>query len=182
MSKTIIISGFPGVGKSYLARQSKVDTQLPNCYDCESSDYQWKKDPLGIAGPTRIENWVEKYVDAIINLKNFGTDGIGIFDAKIYDYILISSHWEVRQELQKRKVDYLVVYPAGGLRNKYMARYLERGSSLAFMKSMYDTWGHKIHSMAEDPMPQIILEDGQYLIDLFTGGCSNQVAVCRGTH
>lgn len=180
MSKAIIISGFPGIGKSYLARQSAFDSQLPSCYDCESSDYQWKKDPLGIAGPTRVDNWVEKYVDAIIDLKNFGTDRRS--KTKIYDYILISAHEEVRQELQKRKVEYLVVYPAGGQRNKYMARYLERGSSLAFMKSMYETWGHKIHSMAEDPMPQIILEDGQYLSDLFTGGCANQVVVCRGTH
>lgn len=180
MSKAIIISGFPGIGKSYLAWSSVTHPELPACYDCESSDYQWKRDPLGIAGPTRVENWVEKYVDDIIHLKEYGTNGQ--FDAKIYDYILISSHWEVRQELQKRKVDYLVVYPAGGLRNKYMARYLERGSSLAFMKSMYETWGHKIHSMAEDPMPQIILSDGQYLIDLFTGGCANQVVVCRGTY
>lgn len=179
MSKTIIISGFPGVGKSYLARQSAFDSQLPSCYDCEASDYKWKRDPLGIAGPTKVENWVEKYVDDIIHLKDYGTNGQ--FGAKIYDYILISAHDEVRKELQKRKVDYLVVYPAGGLRNKYMARYLERGSSLEFMKNMYETWGHKISSMAEDPMPQIILEDGQYLSDLFTGGCANQVVVCRGT-
>lgn len=179
MSKAIIISGFPGVGKSYLARQSAVDSRLPSCYDCESSDYQWKKDSLGIAGPTRVENWVEKYVDDIIHLKEYGTNGQ--FDAKIYDYILISAHEEVRKELQKRKADYLVVYPAGGLMNKYMARYLGRGSSLEFMKNMYETWGHKIHSMAEDPMPQIMLEEGQYLYDLFTGGCANQVVICRGT-
>lgn len=161
MSKTIIISGFPGIGKTYMANV-RWDPMIPACADCESSNYQWKKDPLGIAGPTRIENWVQDYVDDILKLRDFGDT-----DKGYYDFILISTHEEVRHELRRRKVEYLIVYPNIILRNEYMIRYLKRGSSVDFLKKMYDTWNDKICSMIYDPMPAILLEKGQYLRDLF---------------
>jgi hypothetical protein len=120
MSKSMIISGFPGVGKTFCCENTKI-----KAYDCESSYYHYKTDPFGIHGPIKVEGdeWVKEYVDEIKRIRDYGNPNDGH-----YDYIFISCHEEVRKEFRAQGIDYLIVAPWRELKNVYLIRYLKRGS------------------------------------------------------
>ena len=162
MNKTIIISGFPGIGKSYFAKNSSADLKI---LDLESSDYHYRRDPFGIGGPVKLEDgeWIGRYADAICEAKEFGDP-----EAGYYDYILISSHREIRDELRARGVDFIVVIPEGRLRNEYMRRFLSRGSSMEFMKKLYEKWPEWICDILDhETLPIISIGKDEYLSDVF---------------
>ena len=159
MSKTMIISGFPGVGKTFCCENIKKI----KAYDCDSSSYHYLKDSFGIHGPIKQDGseWVKDYVDAIIKVQELGDAEKGH-----YDYIFISCHKEVRDELRRRGINYLIVAPKRELKNAYLIRYLKRGSHLSFIKSMSESWDIKLSSVDADPMPTIYLDYGEDISDI----------------
>lgn len=149
--RNLIICGFPGVGKS-MAEEKRKDTM-----DLESSNYKWV--PADELNPTHISPyWPRNYLDEI--------------EARYKDsyrkIILVSTHPDVIRGLQKRKIPFLIVAPGTGveLKNEYMIRFLQRGSSVEFITEMYACWFRYIRELEEHGEPIIRLGSGKYLTDI----------------
>jgi hypothetical protein len=109
----IVICGFPGVGKSCVANNRK------NIIDAESSAYSWSLDfehPEN--GFKRNPAFPSNYIQSIK----------GFIDK--YEYVLVSSHKEVRVALGKEGIPYIIVAPKRELKNEYLIRYLQRGNEM----------------------------------------------------
>ena len=118
---TIIISAFPGTGKTYY-HQKNPDTTL----DSDSSDFSWVK----IDGEKkRNPNFPQNYIKHIKDNK--------------YEYIFVSSHETVRDSLQKEGIKFALIYPKKEDQQIYIERYKQRGSPQSFIncvKKNWDTW------------------------------------------
>ena len=105
---TKIISGFPGVGKSHLGKRSDNEIVV---LDLESSDFK---------GENRWEDY-----------KNEIKNQIGKVDV-----LFVSSHKETRKILSELGLNFYLVYPDRSLKDEYLRRYAERGSSQEFIEMM----------------------------------------------
>lgn len=78
----VIISGFSNIGKSYLIKNKNI-----NCIDFDTCYFK------------KINNWINIYVECVLALK------------EKYDYVLITTYGEVLNELDKRNIEYHLIYP-----------------------------------------------------------------------
>lgn len=140
-----IICGFSGVGKSTAEQKSK------NVIDFESSAYShdWEKGVMN-------NNFPKNYIDAVV-------EHINNHHNCIY---LLSCHEEVRRELKDRDFEYIIVMPTYWQRNEYVKRWLKRGSSVEFVRSMYDRWNEMMKSCEDDSSPKIYLDENEYIFDV----------------
>ena len=105
---TKIISGFPGVGKSHLGKRSDNEIVV---LDLESSDFKG-------------ENKWEDYKNEIKN------------QVGKVDVLFVSSHKETRKILSELGLNFYLVYPDRNLKDEYLRRYTERGSTEEFIDMM----------------------------------------------
>ena len=157
--KTTIISGFPGVGKT--SARYTADGFNANMLDMESSAYSWIFDSFDTTEhPKRNPEFPKNYVDSLELFKKAGG----------YEYIFVSCHEEVRKELQKRGIKYLIVAPKNTpeLKNECCKRYLKRGSDIDLINKVYRDWDDMIASIEADPSPTIWLDSGEYLADVLS--------------
>lgn len=119
---SLIISGFPGVGKTTFC---KNNTRW-KVADLASSKFD-KKDFPG--------NYIE-YIKKLIEEK--------------YDVIMVSSHLEVRRALRDNELKYIIVHPDDGDKEIYLERYRQRGSSDDFVELMDSSWKVFIDSIYDD--------------------------------
>lgn len=105
---TKIISGFPGVGKSHLGK--RLDNEV-KVLDLESSDFK---------GENRWEDYKSEIKNQI---------------GKV-DVLFVSSHKETRKILSELGLNFYLVYPDRSLKDEYLRRYRERGSSQEFIDMM----------------------------------------------
>jgi hypothetical protein len=141
---TLVISAFPGVGKTHLSR-------FTDSLDSDSCNFSWLPD-------TKIRNnkFPFNYIEHIKN--NIGK----------YDFIFVSSHKEVRTCMIQYGIDFLSAYPEKSLKHEYLRRYKDRGNDEVFIQMMTDNWDSFIDSMEElQVMQPLILKEGQYLSDHF---------------
>ena len=144
MKKTIVISGFPGIGKSYLFKENKGRIVL----DSDSSQFSW------IAKGVRNPNFPKNYITHIEN--NLGKA----------DIILVSSHKIVRDALKDNGIPYYLVYPNRELKDAYLKRYKERGNENSFIEMMDTNWDVFLNEIEAETFPKKIqLEEGQFLKD-----------------
>lgn len=159
MARALVISGFPGVGKTSLERYERI-------VDLESSGFHWfwaTGDPFSKEVPTQPAPkelrlhpmWPKNYVDKIDELSQDYT--------KI---ILISTHPVVLADLKERRIPYIIVCPTKDCKNEYMIRYLRRGSDWSFLLSMHQRFDEYLENLEKDPAPKIYLARGQYLQDV----------------
>ena len=135
-----IISGFPGIGKSSLYNQAPE-----RIADSDSSQFDKSEFP---------DNY-------IVHIRNLLEEGVK-------DYILVSSHFEVRDELEERGFPFFLVYPERGLKNEYLQRYRDRKSPQAFVDMMDANWDKFITGCEDqEGCEHIVLKSGQYLADVF---------------
>jgi hypothetical protein len=125
-----------------------------NVIDFESSiySYDWENGVRGV----RNNNFPKNYIDAVV-------DHMSAHHNYIY---LLSCHEEVRKELKDRGFEYIIVMPTHWQRNEYMKRWLKRGSSDTFVRSMYDGWYEMIESCEKDSSPKIYLGENEYIFDV----------------
>ena len=136
MKDTILISGFPGTGKTYFFNNTDLDV-----LDSDSSTFDKKDFPA---------NYIKHIKE------NMGK----------VDIILISSHEDVRYELEQSKLGYNLVYPDKELKDEYIQRYKERGNEDAFVKLLEDNWDEWQKWMNwERGCRHIVLKSGEYLTD-----------------
>lgn len=135
---TMVISAFPGCGKSHLFR-NKGDMKI---LDSDSSTFDKSQFP---------QNYIE-------HIKS------NIGDA---DIILVSSHKEVRDALVSEVINFTLVYPSRDIKDEYIQRYIDRGNDGKFvdlLKQNWDIWNDELEQQVG--CEKIKLESGQYLSDV----------------
>jgi hypothetical protein len=135
---TIIISAFPGCGKSHLFR-NKGDKKI---LDSDSSKFDKSQFP---------QNYIE-HIKSNIGLA---------------DMILVSSHKEVRDALVDNGIEFTLVYPNKDIKDEYIQRYIDRGNEDKFVELLKNNWNIWIPELEQQSdCDKIELNSGQYLSDV----------------
>lgn len=135
---TKVMSGFPGVGKSYLF--SEQSTSGLSILDSDSSKFSWVLLEDGTPTKERHPEFPNNYVEHI----NSNLDKC--------DVICISSHKVVRDALKdKLNGNFIVAYPDRKLKEDYLLRYTKRGSSDQFIDMIDNNWNAFIDEIENDP-------------------------------
>lgn len=145
MKNTKVVSGFPGIGKSFIFNEESDLIVL----DSDSSQFSW------ISPGVRHPDFPNNYIHHIQN--NLGKA----------DIILVSSHDIVREALKINSIEYVLVYPDRTLKQEYLQRYKDRENKESFLDFFNSKWDEFINQMEEEAFPQtFVLEKGQYLKDV----------------
>lgn len=154
MKNTVIVSAFPGTGKSYIAKNNKDLIIL----DSDSSEFSWIS--KGVRNPEFPKNYIEHIKE------NIGKA----------DVIFVSTHKEVRRALALSQLDYTLVYPNINLRNEYIERYEQRGNDKAFIDMMENSWENFILDCSLETRPEKIRLCGsdQYISDILNKVLDNE--------
>lgn len=134
----VIISGFSNIGKSYLIKNKNI-----NCIDFDTCYFK------------KIDNWVNIYVECVLALK------------EKYVYVLITTYGEVLNELNKRNIEYYLVYPKRELKEEYRNRAIKRGSDKDFIEGFFSRWDTHIDDCIKNKNKnKIVLNENEYLSDV----------------
>ena len=134
---TKVISGFPGIGKSYVF-ESITDLKI---LDSDSSKF-----------PRKATQFPSNYIKHI-------KDNIGKADI-----ILVSSHSVVRDALVMSRIDFTLVYPEKSLKREYLERFKQRGSSQVFIDNVDKFWDEWIDACDRQRFcTKVVLSKGMYL-------------------
>lgn len=153
--KAVLISAFPGCGKTYFYNKYK---DVYKILDSDSSEFSWIKDSEGNNTKERNPEFPQNYIDHI--KENLDTA----------DIIFISSHKVVRDALAEAKIKFLLVYPHKALKNIWISRFRRRGSNEKFIEFISNNWKDFIYEIEHDQnefatLYKILLGDN-YLDDL----------------
>lgn len=140
----MVISAFPGTGKSYLYNK------YPEVFgDSDSSQFSW------LSPGVRNPNFVKDYVDHIEEAR------------KTKMCLFVSSHEEVRTEMDRREIPFLLVYPDRSLKEEYIERFKQRGSPEQFITLLTNKWDEMIDSCEVNRGNSVVLsEPNQFLADI----------------
>ena len=140
--KGIIICGFAGIGKS------SIKDAIPYFKDVKLYDLQshiFKKE----------SGWQKTYVECALALRDK------------YDYVFLSTHDVVIDELKNRGEKFYIVYPNKYLKQEYLERFRKRGSSMDYILRFRERWDMFIDKLDSlDHEWKINLRTGQYLSDV----------------
>ncbi len=135
---TMVVSAFPGCGKSHLFR-NKGDKKI---LDSDSSTFDKSQFP---------QNYIE-------HIKS----NIGLVDV-----ILVSSHKEVRDALVEEGIEFTLVYPGRDIKDEYIQRYIDRGNDDNFVKLLKSNWDIWLSELEDQTgCSKMELNSGQYLSDV----------------
>jgi hypothetical protein len=145
--KMIIVSAFPGCGKSYCTQHSKTLIT----HDSDSSNFHF------LEGTKELNpDWPGNYIQHIAHFRYI----------KYYDVIFVSSHVEIRKALKRAGLRYLLVYPENGCKNEYLQRYRDRGSPVDFVKRLETNWEDWLQSCWDDDVTnKLLLGPGSFLTE-----------------
>ena len=140
-----LVAAFPATGKSYYAERHD------NVADSDSSAFSW----IGLG--KRHPDWPHNYLR---HIKDELLDG---------RTVLVSTHAEVRHLLEDEELPFTLVYPQRHLRDEYVRRMVDRGSSIALCETVAARWHDWITEMHEQPCAaRIVLGAGDYLSDVMS--------------
>ena len=145
----VVVSGFPGVGKTTLFSKNEGLVLL----DSDSSKFSWED----AANRVRHSEWPANYISHILENMNSA------------DAIFVSSHQEVRDALVANDLAFVLVYPGLEMRDEYIQRYKDRGNKsffVALLEENYEEWIQGL--MEQQHCVHVVLKPGQYLSDVFT--------------
>ena len=136
---TYIISAFPGCGKTYATRMFGDKVKI---MDSDSSTFDKSGFP---------ENYVKHIEDCIGKC----------------DILFVSSHYEVRELLDKLKLQYTLFYPSVERRDEFLTNYVARRSSPELIKKIdhnFMTWIDNIDNEESEYCQRIKLSSfGQFI-------------------
>lgn len=161
--KTVIISGFPGVGKSYLFNNTDLKV-----LDSDSSQFSWVKDEKGNNTKERHPEFPNNYIRHI--KENIGK----------VDIIMVSSHDIVRKALKDSNIQYYLAYPCIDLKDEYIERYKQRGNDEKFISFISENWDKFITDVENEEFPKKVkLYKEEYLGKLIKDGyCDYYKNIC----
>lgn len=145
MKNTKIISAFPGTGKTTaLAMFPQLSIK-----DSDSSLFSWSSP--GVRHPDFPNNYIEHIKSLIGEV----------------DFILVSSHKQVRDALTEAGIDYFLVYPDKASREEYLQRYTDRGNDKKFIDMMDVNFEKFVDECkAQQDCAHVQLKPGMYLSEL----------------
>ncbi len=137
---TLVVSAFPGCGKSHLFR-NKGERKI---LDSDSSTFD-------------KSNFPQNYIEHIkSNLGNV-------------DLILVSSHKEVREALVDNGIEFTLVYPDNNIKEEYIKRYVDRGNNDKFVELLTNNWNNWINELDNQTgCEKIKLNTGEFLSDVIS--------------
>lgn len=160
-----VICGFPGIGKTEAFKMQKdIGFKL---LDSDSSKFSTTTELTGMtsrkAHNMRLEvvrnpEFPVNYVNYIFKM---------IFDREC-DYMLASTHSEVRDELAKRGIPYDLIYPSHELKDAYMQRYKARKSPDRFIELMDKCFDKFVDGCERDKhayIKVVLVNPDEYLSD-----------------
>lgn len=148
IKNTIVISAFPACGKTHFYENNKNYTVL----DSDSSKFSW----IYVNGEkVRNPEFPKNYIQHI--KENIGK----------VDFILVSSHKEVRDALDEANIKYCLVFPREDLRYEWVGRCFLRGNDEKFCKLIADKWDEWIGELYKDTVHRKFqLYPNAYLSDI----------------
>lgn len=131
---TVVISGFPAIGKSYLAEHFPGSAR-----DMESSNWHWFVDKHG---KELNPAWPGNYIEQIAALDKSG----------MYRAVCVSSHQLVREEMAKAGIKYTNIVPGDNevMKAIILQRCKDRHSPEAFIKDLEEHYSEYVQSMIND--------------------------------
>lgn len=139
---SMLVSAFPGTGKSHYCNQSGLDNYPGWATDSDSSMFDKARFP---------DNYIE-------HIKRHIGKCCRIF---------ISSHKEVREALVANGLPFTLVYPHVSLKQEYLERYKQRGSSQAFIDLIYNNWEAWLTELKEQKgCFHLELQKGEFLSNM----------------
>lgn len=165
--KTMIVSAFPGCGKTYLGEnQDKLEFNFKgekrkfSFLDSDSSHYK------------KHDGWEKEYIDDIET--KLGT----------VDFIFISQHDKVLEELDSRKIPFVTVTPNNSesiseeerklIKQQWFGRFVLRDNShiynftdwLESLKKNYDAWTSVDELVKYHPQKLYLLKENEYISNI----------------
>ena len=145
----LIVCGFPGVGKSTLAKNETKYYPLVEFRDSDSSLFPRAGFP---------ENYLH-YIELAVRERGI---------------TFISTHKAVLNGLHERQISHVVVAPEPTLKMEYIARYAARGSTAQFVQLMLEKWDEfhadmAVHAHECRLSSLVYLSSGQTLEDVILG-------------
>lgn len=153
--KTQIIAAFPGTGKSYFV--ANIDNRS-TAIDLDTNNYTQGYDKNGKIINKEFPN---NYLHAI-------KQAIGQTN-----YLFVGCQPEVLDMLKKENMNIVLVYPERQLKDEYMSRFNERGSSLEFRNLIYNSWDQFINYLEAQNSERLVLKSSQYIGDAIERGWLN---------
>lgn len=149
--KTIVISAFPACGKTYAVKNLK-DLKI---LDSDSSNFSWIY-PDGLSSKIRNPEFPKNYIEHI--KENIGK----------YDYIFVSSHIDVRHEMEKAGIEFVLVFPRKDLLDEWVGRCYRRENNGFPIEVLIDNWEKWIDSMESgcDKHDYYVLKHNEYLSNI----------------
>lgn len=149
---TKIFSVFPVSGTTYATK--KLTEEGYKVLELDSSEYSHKYYNFSVDDykVKRVKNpsFPQNYIKAI-------KEAIGE-----YDFIFISTHREVREELEKNNIRYSLVYPNYSMKNEWVGRCYLRSDSHEFCDKLASNWDQWIKEL-----DNVTYSNG--------GGCTNKI-------
>ncbi len=150
----VIIAGFAGVGKTFLAKKYK------NVIDLESSRfvYDYSNVPeteyekmKGTKNRIPNKNFPENYINAI-------------FDSlKKYDVILLWLTPDMLQLYEQHNIKYSICYPSEKAFESYVERYKSRGNNDEWIQKVCGYYPKCVAQLQSNNHPKIILKENETL-------------------
>lgn len=151
----MIVSAFSGCGKTTLGEKYN------NVIDLESSLYKYifdtnisraqieaRKATPRKRNPEYPQNYIKAIEDA----------------SKKYDIVLTSCGPLIREEMEKRNMEYLLVYPDISCKEEYIQRYINRGNHIDFIKHLEENFEQWVKAFDEDTnLKRIRIKSGENL-------------------
>lgn len=139
---TMLISAFPGTGKSYYVNYGEGSEYMTEGFATDSDSSKFDKSDFP-------DNYIE-------HIKNKIKEG--------YARIFISSHKDVREALVKNNLPFTLIYPKRELKDEYLQRYKQRGNSEKFVELLNNNWDLWLDELEQqEGCNHIVLESNQFI-------------------
>lgn len=153
--RTLVISAFPGTGKSKYFNDWKkgLHTNKELVLDSDSSLFKWIGDPKDkVLNPEFPKNYINRIKD------NIGKA----------DIIFVSTHEEVRDALDDANLMYILVYPknTSEIKEEYIKRYINRGNDKQFIDFISNNWNDFLIKLRQSDKCAIELNTNEYISDI----------------
>lgn len=145
--RALVISAFPGAGKSWVADNPGNLTVA----DSDSSDFSWENQAERIRHPEWPQNYMRHILEQQANS----------------DIVFVSTHKEVRDAMIGAMIPFILVYPGLDMKQEYIQRYIDRGNAPAFvalLEQNYEAWIAELE--AQQCYMRVVLKPGEHIADI----------------
>ena len=145
----MILVGYQGIGKSTLAKENVdiIDLESGNFWIPKTEDeYNNEKPEL-----VRLDDWYKYYVNIAKHLSDQGKT------------VFISSHKNVRDELNKRNIDFCVICPSLLIKDEWLTK-LENRFNQTHLEKDFKAWQNAV-KMFDENINDLLSEKHSFQID-----------------